>query len=178
MLGSSHARAAVGDRWSWLEGTTWYVPESGLLAMASRPSLTTPVPVSDQTVYVIQGYKAGYFWGTTAVKYQKQGGTSAASPSCLQLVGSVTPNGQLHLTFTPKSSSGTKPAEATTGTGAMVRPNGQWMMLNQMATQPVADVLLSHWAYMKQCTKAGGPCENGLPGVGVSASSFLASCLK
>jgi hypothetical protein len=62
-------------RWQWLNNTFWYVPNKYLLALASNPSLTAPIPVTDQTVYHIE-YKAGYFWGTTAVSYM---GTQASA---------------------------------------------------------------------------------------------------
>ncbi len=92
--------AASVDRWQWLEGTYWYVPHDYLLALASSPALKSPLPVSDQTVYHIARYEDGYFWGTTAVSYSPPRGSSAPEVSCLQLVGSVTPEGQVHLTFT------------------------------------------------------------------------------
>ena len=95
-------------RWQWLAHTYWYVPRANLLALASSPARRTPAPVSDQTVYYISNYADGYFWGTTAVSYTRPGGSAAsAQVSCLQLVGSVTPEGDVHLTFTPLSA---KPA--------------------------------------------------------------------
>lgn len=59
----SLSASAAADPWSWLKGTTWFVPQSGLLALASRATQAMPVQVSDQTVYTILGYRAGYFWG-------------------------------------------------------------------------------------------------------------------
>jgi len=168
-------------RWQWLNDTFWYVPNEYLLALASSPSLTAPIPVTDQTVYHIE-YKAGYFWGTTAVSYMgTQASAQRAAPACLQLVGSVTPEGQVHLTFTPLPASSTAAAdrstEPTVGLGVMTRQQGEWTMENQMSTVAAGNVLLTHWAYMHQC-KHGDACFSALPGVGVSIPEFLGQCVK
>jgi hypothetical protein len=167
------------DRWQWLEGTYWYVPKEYLLALASSPTLKTPIPVSDQTVYRIAHYTDGYFWGTTAVSYMApKGSATSGSVSCLQLVGSVTPEGKVHLTFTllgtgtSGSGSGNQP---TVGLGTMTRQRGAWTMENQMSTVAVGDLLLTHWAYMYQC-KPYEPCFAELPGVKMSVPEFLAPC--
>jgi hypothetical protein len=166
------------DRWQWLNNTYWYVPNQYLLAIASNPSLP-PVPVSDQTVYYISNYQAGYFWGTTAVSYTLPN-SAPSSPSCLQLVGSVTPQGSLHLTFTPLSSvTPTIPIEPqpTIGFGTMTPQLGGWTMENQMSSVAVGDLLLTHWAYMYQC-KPSQPCFSSLPEVGSSIPTFLAPCVS
>ena len=167
------------DRWQWLNNTYWYVPSQYLLAIASDPSLPAPIPVTDQTVYYISNYQGGYFWGTTAVSYTLPNSTPS-SPSCLQLVGSVTPQGALHLTFTPISSTTpTVPVEQpppTVGIGTMTLQQGGWAMENQMSAVAVGDVLLTHWAYMYQC-RPNEPCFSSLPEVGSSIPAFLAPCL-
>lgn len=179
-------QAAAVDPWQWLNNTYWYVPTQYLLAIASSPSLPAPIPVSDQTVYHIQHYQAGYFWGTTAVSYSSQQSFEDATPSCLQLVGSVTPEGKVHLTFTllpatqaasptptPSSDSTSAP---TVGIGTMVLQRGAWTMENQMSTTATESLLLTHWAYMYQC-QPDEPCFSKLPGVGTSIPNFLGSCL-
>jgi hypothetical protein len=169
-------------RWQWLAHTYWYVPKQYMLAVASSPALKTPIPLSDQTVYYISNYAGGYFWGITAVSYSRSG-TSADSGgvSCLQLVGSVTPEGKVHLTFTlagsgasPSSGSSTEP---TIGIGTMTRQGYQWTMENQMSTLAVGDLLLTHWAYMYQC-RPSEPCFAQLPGVGMSLPEFLGPCAR
>ncbi len=169
------------QRWQWLAQTYWYVPKAGLLALASSPALKTPVPVSDQTVYYISNYAGGYFWGTTAVSYTRPGGSAASDQvSCLQIVGSVTPEGNVHLTFTPLASkgvgSGGSNSQPTVGLGTMTRQWYEWTMENQMSTIAAGDLLLTHWAYMYQC-KPDQPCFAALPGVGVSVPEFLATCV-
>jgi hypothetical protein len=178
--------AAAADPWQWLSNTYWYVPTKYLLAIASSPSLPSPIPVSDQTVYHIQHYQGGYFWGTTAVSYTAQQSSEETTPSCLQLVGSVTPEGKLHSTFTPLPSaqvasptptpSSDSTSEPTVGIGTMVLQRGAWTMENQMSTIATGSLLLTHWAYMYQC-KPDEPCFSALPGVGTSIPNFLGSCL-
>jgi hypothetical protein len=161
-----------------MANTYWYVPNQYLLAIISDPSLP-PVPVADQTVYYISNYQGGYFWGTTAVSFT-QPDSSPSSPSCFQLVGSVTPQGAVHLTFTSLSSSTTATVPTlqspTTGIGTMTLQPGGWTMENQMSTA-VGDILVTHWAYMYQC-KPSQPCFSSLPEVGSSIPAFLAPCLS
>ena len=169
-------------RWQWLAHTYWYVPKENLLATASSPALKAPVPVSDQTVYYISNYAGGYFWGTTAVSYDRSTrSTASGTVSCLQLVGSVTPEGKVHLTFTllgsNASPSGGSTSAPTVGLGTMTLQGHRWTMENQMSTVAAGDLLLTHWAYMYQC-KPSEPCFAQLPGVGVSVPEFLGPCVR
>lgn len=168
------------DHWQWLNKTYWYVPNQYLLAIISDPSLP-PIPVADQTVYYISNYQGGYFWGTTAVSFT-QPDSSPSSTSCFQLVGSVTPQGAVHLTFTSLSSAPTTTTaplldSSTTGIGTMIPQPGGYAMENQMSTVAVGDVLVTHWAYMYQC-KPSEPCFSSLPQVGSSIPAFLEPCLS
>ena len=161
------AAADTVTDWRWLNGTTWYVPSSGLPAYVYTPPNNTLTPVQDQTVYTITGYRNGYFWGRTA------GQIGTNDVSCMTLVGSVTPEGKIYLTFTPfPFSPGDEP---TIGIGTMVRRAGRWMMENQMSTG-TPSVQLGHWAYMVQ-TKPGTSSWYSLPGVNVSVTEFMSGCL-
>ena len=117
---SAPANANTVVDWRWLNGTTWYVPTSGLPAYTYTPlNNNTIAPVQDQTVYTITGYRNGYFWGRTA------GQIDTNDVSCMSLVGSVTPEGKIYLTFTPfPFSPGDEP---TIGVGTMVRKAGKWI---------------------------------------------------
>jgi hypothetical protein len=172
------APAAPVDRWQWLQNSYWYVPPQYLPAVASNPSFRSPIPVSDQTVYRIDHYADGYFWGITAVSFTRAEGSAASTPACLQLVGSVTPEGHVHLTFTllPAGGKATSGSTPTIGIGAMTPKQGAWTMENQMSTVAAGSVLLTHWAYMYQC-KPSERCFADLPGVGLSIPEFLAPCL-
>ena len=154
--------------WRWLEGTTWYVPTSGLPAYVYVPADNQLTPVQDQTVYTITGYRNGYFWGRTATKL----GDNAVT--CKALVGSVTPEGKIYLTFTDYPySSGATP---TVGVGSMVMKGRQWTMVNQMSTGSSA-VQIGHWAYMVRSIP-GSASWYSLPGVNMSVPDFMAPCIN
>jgi hypothetical protein len=152
------------NRWSWLANTYWYVPAMNLPALLYNSSTGTLTPVSDQTVFQITGYREGYFWG----KAVTQLGSSSASTSTM--IGSVTPEGQVLLTFT-QTSTNSSPS-VTEGFGKMQRKFGQWTMENQMFTSPNETLQIGHWAYMLQ-TRPRMPSWNSLPSAGVSVPVFL-----
>ncbi len=163
VVASTHATSppvANPRRWSWLADTYWYVPKANLPAIIFDPGSGALVPIRDQTVYHISGYRNGYFWGETVNKF----GPNAASSS--SLVGSVTPEGRLLLSF--NASSG-----ATQGYGEMTRKRGKWTMENQMFTSS-GGTQVGHWAYMVQ-TKPGMKSWKSLPFVKVSVPTFLAN---
>ena len=161
------AAAATVAKWKWLKGTTWYVPTNNLPAYIYYPSKNRLVPVSDQTVYTITGYRNGYFWGRTAAQLGDNDVT------CKSLIGSVTPEGKVYLTFTDYPY--TEDVLPTIGTGTMTYKNGQWTMENQMSTG-TSSTQVGHWAYMVQAER-GSSAWNSLPGVGVSVPAFMKPCL-
>jgi hypothetical protein len=156
--------APTANRWSWLADTYWYVPTSNLAAVLFNSSSGTLVPVSDQTVFQITGYRDGYFWGKTVTQL------GSSSPSGSSMVGSVTPQGRVLLTFTQTNSS--SGPTVTEGFGTMQRKSGQWTMENQMFTSPDETLQIGHWAYMVQ-THPGLPSWESLPSAGVSVPAFL-----
>lgn len=153
----TQAPRPTADRWSWLTNTYWYVPAANLDAVVYSPSTGAIAMLPDQTVYHISGYRSGYFWGETVTQLGQTPPTSSA------LVGSVTPQGRLLLTFT--SSTGT-----ITGYGVMNRKHGVWTMENQMFTSSSSQV--GHWAYMVP-TRPGTASWRSLPSAGVSVPTFL-----
>jgi len=158
---------ADSSKWRWLKDTYWYVPTSGLPTMVFDGDSLELRKVSDQTVYHISGFQSGYFWGKTAVKI------ASAPVSCLSLVGSVTPEGKLLLTFTPVDPNLT--SSVTQGIGEMRRQaGGAWTMENQMSSGPVR-LQANHWAYMHQ-TKPGKQSWKSLPGANMSVKDLLAEC--
>ncbi len=159
--------APTVKRWSWLADTYWYVPTSNLPAVLFNSSTGKLAPVSDQTVFHITGYRDGYFWGTTVTQL------GSSSASCSSMVGSVTPQGKVLLTFTSTSSSSSP--SITEGSGVMQRKFGKWTMENQMFTSPGQTLQIGHWAYMVQ-THPGLPSWNALPSSGVSVPEFLGQC--
>lgn len=151
-------------RWAWLADSYWCVPTRNLPAVIFSSTTNTLAPVSDQTVFQITGYREGYFWGKSVTQL----GSSA--PSSSSMVGSVTPQGRVVLTFT--TSGDTSSPTVTEGFGQMRRKFGRWTMQNQMFTSPGDTVQLGHWAYMVP-THPGLPSWRSLPGAGVSVPEFL-----
>ena len=158
------AVAPTVKRWSWLANTYWYVPVANLPAVLYNSSTGTLIPVSGQTVFHITGYRNGYFWGDTATQL------GSSPPSSSSMLGSVTPEGQVLLTFTQTSDSSSP--SITEGFGKMQRKSGQWTMENQMFTSPNETLQIGHWAYMLQ-TRPGRPSWNSLPSAGISVPAFL-----
>jgi hypothetical protein len=165
---SGHPKAIVAfptaKRWSWLANTYWYVPPANLPAVLYNSSTGTLTPVKDQTVYHIAAYKNGYFWGSSATQL------GSSQPSYSTMLGSVTPEGRILLTFTSTGKS--KSPSITEGFGEMRRKYGQWTMENQMFTAPIETLQIDHWAYMVQ-THPGLPSWNSLPSAGVSVPMLL-----
>lgn len=176
LTGAGAAAAGGGDgpaagvgRWAWLADTYWYVPTEYLPAVQLDAATSEVGRVRDQTVYRIEAYQLGYFWGWTAVQLDA-GGTGPVKPLCFRLVGSVTPEGDLNLSFTPVA----VPTEPTIGVGTMHPQRGAWAMELQMSSGLRNQI--THWARMQRC-RPGWPCWSALPGVGVPLPIFLAPCL-
>ena len=55
------------NTWRFLNDSFWFVPEANLKAILTTPN-TPPLPINDQTVFHIEKYVDGYFWGVTAVQ--------------------------------------------------------------------------------------------------------------
>ncbi len=167
------------DQWEWLQDTDWYVPQQFLPAVELDLETLMVTPVSDQTVFHIDEYSNGYFWGSTVVQIFEDP-PDPLDPVCLQLVGSVTSDGSLQLTFTPILPK--VPPEflpTTTGRGKMRRVPVQtnrergWQMELQMSAGIDLTKVLTHWAFMTQCPP-GVECI--LPGLEIPLDEFLASC--
>ncbi len=159
------------ERWSWLAadgGTYWYVPQAGLPAYrwhTSNPADASQV--SDQTVWHIERFENGYVFGPVVAQLDDE------SPQCQYLIGSITPEGQVYLTFNATGGSGS-PA-LTTGIGTIIEDPAGPVFQMQMATG--SDKLqVTHWARMTQC-RAGEACWTDLPGLdGTSVPEFLGNC--
>lgn len=151
----------TADRWSWMADTYWYVPTPNLAAVVYEPTSGALTPVADQTVFHITGYRRGYFWGETVAQF----GSNA--PSSSALVGSVTPQGRVLLSFTSTSGA------TTSGFGVMARSRAGWTMENQMFSS-ASGGQIGHWAYMVQ-TRPGMASWRSLPSVGVSVPTFLSN---
>lgn len=157
-------------RWTWLAadgGTYWYVPSAYLPAYrweTSNPSAASEV--EDQTVWHIDRYENGYFFGPAVA--QLDDGQAA----CQYMVGSITPAGRVYIAFTSQPTVGSP--SVTTGIGDMTETADGWAFAMQMATGSDRRQV-AHWASMQQC-REGDACWNSLPGTGSSITSMLALC--
>ncbi|MBX9827742.1 MAG: autotransporter outer membrane beta-barrel domain-containing protein [Xanthobacteraceae bacterium] len=131
------AQANVWD--STISNTHWYVPVPQLLAyIAPRASLANPVPIGDQTLWMLGISTNGSFTGTSVAQL-------AIGPALLTetttIQGTVTPSGQITMIFTPVGG-----GTATVGLGMMQNVGGVTSMEMQMITGDA--LLVTHWAYM------------------------------
>jgi hypothetical protein len=160
------------SRWSWLGengGTYWYVPTENLLAF--RWETSTPQdakPVKDQTVWHIQRYENGYIFGPIVVKL------GLIPRLCQYLIGSVTPDGRVYISFNSLQTIPTGTPSLTTGIGQLVRVGREWAFNMQMASGSSSSQV-THRALMRQCTPADA-CWTSLPGVQRTLAELLASC--
>lgn len=171
--GPAPEAAATPKRWAWLEGTVWYVPRANLPAIMTSPDRSAVIPLRDQTVYVIDGYRDGYFWGIARTQFLTPRDPARvppddSDPTCNRMAASVTPEGALNISFAPM---GASDAERVTGVGTMRRRGGAWAMELQMTSGDTVQV--THWAYMRACP-ARGACR--LPAIAATARAFVEVC--
>ncbi len=157
--------------WDFLADTYWYVTPPDLPALQLSPDDSVLTWRGDQTVWHISGYENGYFWGVTAAVTFDPGeadGKRAERPRHLSLVGTVTADGRVQITFIR----GSRLSESvTTGFGQMTRVGEGWGFQMQMSTASGKNQLL-HWATMVQ-TKEGDASWQKLPGVDLSVPEML-----
>lgn len=158
--------------WAWLKDTYWYVLVPDLPALQFDPDENNLSWLVDQTVWHITGYRNGYIWGVTSVMmYSAEEGMPTrgprSRPSHLSLLGTITPSGQVQLTFVPQGRLGS----VTTGFGQMVQRQGAWAFEMQMSTDRTGSRVL-HWANMVQ-TREGEEAWDQLPGLAYSVPKML-----
>jgi hypothetical protein len=178
-LGSFAATAATAAQpeagvrqYDFLRGSKWYVPPSTLPAMEMDLSNGRVRALLDQTVWEITNYRYGYFWGRTVAVFKYAAtGQPIGAPGCSRMVGSVTPDGRVHITFIPQGQQ--TMSLATTGTGTLSGNANRRLFQMQMSTGTTS--VIAHWSYMAQC-KPGDQCESRLPGTKQSLEQFLAQC--
>lgn len=157
--------------WDFLANSYWYVTPPDLPALQFSPDDNVLSWQGDQTVWHITGYKNGYFWGVTSAVVFDEGQANskrAGPPRQLALVGTVTANGQVQITFVR---AGRLNDSIITGFGQMTQVNGIWAFQMQMVTNSGSDQLL-HWANMMP-TKEGEASWDKLPGVNYSVPQML-----
>jgi len=143
--------------------STWVVPPQTLLAYLYANGSSTPS--SDQTVWVTSAYNQGYFYG------QSYTAIDNSILSQKYLIGSVTSEGKVYITFYSGTSTST---DLVTGVGVLnVNSSGQCSFTMQMNSGTNGVNGLIHWSYMVP-VKPGDPYYNNLPGTNMSVPQFLA----
>jgi len=157
--------------WDFLADTYWYVTHPDLPALQFAPDDNVLSWTGDQTVWHISGYKNGYFWGvSSALLFDDSESNSkrSGSPQQRSMVGTVTADGQVQITFIRDSR---RNDSVITGFGRMSKVGEQWAFQMQMTTS-FNDNQTLHWANMMQ-TKEGEESWNKLPGVDYSVPAML-----
>ena len=151
-----------------LTTTYWYVKAEYLPALQMAATSTEPTRMVDQTVWQITGEKDGYFWGNCAVLMYEAGTTPVDPPNSFRMVGSLTPDGNVQITFMPINRIGA--ALGIQGWGRIVTENGEDAFEMQMSSGSTS--LSAHWALMFE-TKEDDASWTKLPGTNYSVPEFL-----
>lgn len=147
-----------------IKDTVWIVPPSTLLAYQYSPSSYTAV--TDQTVWVIDGYDNGYFFGSSYTAVINSGSTTYTQK---KILGTVTSGGAVYITFIPTGAVST--TDLVNGIGTFVNLQGSYQFVMQMNAGSTLDGL-SHWSYMISINQ-NSPYFYNLPGVNQSLPEFL-----
>lgn len=143
--------------------STWIVPPQTLLAYLYDNGNVTPV--SDQTVWVISDYNQGYFRG------QSYTAIDSSILSQKYLIGSVTSEGKVYITFYSGTSTST---DLVNGIGTLtLKSSSQCSFIMQMNSGQNGVSGLTHWSYMI-AVNPGDYFYNNLPGTQMSVPQFLA----
>ncbi len=170
LAGPSAAPPSSPNQWNWLEGTYWIVRPQGLPNVLYDPIADDTQTSIGQTVYHIDRCRYGYFHGCATIEV-----FGADQVQCRRLIGTITPEGKVLLTFIAVE--GDQVQLAINAIGTMRREQGQWVMENQMASAAPGDPnsYVMHWAYMFQCEE-GDFFWDSLPFVHESVPDFLSQC--
>ena len=161
-------RDGAYDSWAWFTDTYWIVPQNGIYSVVHSAKDGSFRVIRGQTVFHITDYFNGYWTGSVVVKV-----TGAQFPTCQQVLGQVTPSGEVYMTM----------YDIDTGlvrnnpVGQMEKVKGEWVMTNQMTSTLGDDEAstMSHWAYMVQSEK-GDRTYDRLPFSGESIPDFMSAC--
>lgn len=147
-----------------IENTIWIVPPTTLLAYQYIDGIS--VPVTDQTVWVINRFDQGYFFGDAYTSL------NAEPSSHTTFVGSVTPFGAVYMTFFPITDNPPS-TDVVTGIGNFTKVDGKYFFVMQMNSAQNSLQGLSHWSYMIS-VKPDDFFYRHLPGENMSVPEFLA----
>lgn len=162
---NSHKASTSTDPYQYcFNNSTWIVPPQTLRAYLYNNGTVTPA--SDQTVWVFSSYDQGYFSG------QSYTAIDNSTLSQRYLIGSVTSEGKVFITFYSGTSTST---DLVSGIGVLnAKSSGQCSFTMQMNSGQNGVDGLTHWSYMIP-VNPGDVFYNNLPGTGgMSVPQFLA----
>ncbi len=148
---------------SELENTTWIVPPATLPAIQYEAG--SELTVADQTVWTINRYENGYFFGDAYAAI------NGAPSSHKNLVGSVTPYGDVYITFYPTEGN-VQESDVIVGIGKFRKIHGKYTFIMQMNSGVNNLAGLSHWSFMISVDPDDYYYQN-LPSLGISVPAFI-----
>ena len=134
----------------YLENSVYIVPPMTLLAYQYVDGIN--IPVQDQTVWVIDKYDKGYFFGKTYAALNGEPGDS------FNMSGSITPSGEIYITFLGN------------GKFIITKQGGYFLMQTDSAEN--SSFGLAHWSYMVSVVPTDYWYQN-LPSVNMSVPDFI-----
>lgn len=149
-----------------IKNTIWIVPPSTLLAY--KYSTSSYTAVTDQTVWIVDGYDDGYFFGNAYTAVIDSDSTTYTQK---KMLGTVTNGGAVYITFIPAGAIST--TDLVNGIGTFVNLQGSYQFVMQMNAGSTTDGL-SHWSYMISINQ-NSPYYDNLPGVNQSLPEFLSN---
>jgi hypothetical protein len=152
----------------YLTNSVWIVPEKTLLAYEYIEGKT--IPVKDQTVWIIDSYDKGYFFGKS---YTSLNGINLNQSN---FVGSITPEGSVYITFYIDGDTTNK---FINGIGTFKKEkckDRKYVFTMQMNSATNGTTGLSHWSYMINVNK-DDILYHHLPSLNISVPAFISSFL-
>lgn len=146
-----------------IENSTWLVPPNTLIAYYYDNGNT--VQVSDQTIWVINEFNEGYFFGDAYTSIDQ------TPTSHLKLIGSITPSGYVNITFYPTSGNYLN-TDAVKATGKFKIKDESPYFTIQIDAPENNQFGLSHWTYMLRVNESDFFYQH-VPGENKSVPEFI-----
>ena len=146
------------DDHDWLSESFWYVPDAYLPALqavnAAAPVVRT---LTDQTVWHLETCRGGYITGIAATNIGQ-------GWSYNLIVGSVTPQGAVKLSFSALGAAGSQSGQPfVIGDGVLSGRDRRTAQFVMQMTSGAAGMSVTHWAHMLPVTP-DDPQWHALPG--------------
>lgn len=139
-----------------MKGRIWIVPEETLEAIKFEEGKA--IEVTDQTVWVVDEYRNGYFWGTSYTAI------NGVPKSKMSFIGSIASNGKVLISFNNQNTS-------VTGIGTYKNKKFT-MQMNNLIDLQNNNIILSHWSYMISVNK-NSYYYHHLPSLNISVPKFI-----